>query len=137
MAYGINARTLDHDPLGRRAGDLTAAEGVPDTLMERRPGYLWGVGLAGITAAEKGERDAAEKATRSLASLDDPYPQSERSVARAGILAWLGRKDEAVGVLRRGFREGLRYGVLLHSGALLDALRGVPPIEDLMRPHRS
>lgn len=120
-----------------RAGDLSLAEGVLDTLRARRPESLWGGGLAGITAAVRGDRDAAEAAMSFLDTLDTPYRRAERSVARAAILARLGREGEAIDYLRRAFREGLGYGVFPHSGALLDPLRGVPSFEELMRPRGS
>lgn len=116
------------------AGDLGAAEGVLDTLRARRPESLWGGGLAGVSAAMRGDRDAAEAAMSLLDSVDAPYIQYQRFLAQAGILAHLGREDEAIDHLRRAFRAGLRYGVSPHSNVLLDPLRDVPAFEELMRP---
>jgi DNA-binding SARP family transcriptional activator/TolB-like protein len=117
------------------AGDLGVAEGVLDTLTERRPKSVWGIGLSGTAAAMRGDRDAAEAALSMLSSLDAPDRQPAlRSVAQAGILARLGREDDAIHHVRRAFREGLRYGVFPHSGALLDPLSDVPAFQELMRP---
>jgi len=116
-------------------GKAEAADSVLDKFRARRPEDLWATGYAGIAAAMRGDRAGAEKALAFLRSIDDPYVQrGQRLMLQAAITAWLGRKSEAIPLLRRAFSEGLRYGILPHSGGMLDPLRDDPSFQALMRP---
>ena len=50
------------------------------------------------------------------------------------IAAVLGRRDEAMRLLRQAFTEGLGHGIWLHCDPDFGSLRGFGPFDDLMRP---
>ncbi len=60
------------------------------------------------------------------------YGFGEAAMLRARIAALLGRKDEAVQLIRLAFSQGARRERLDHVMDF-DGLRGYPPFEDLVR----
>ena len=95
------------------------------------------VGLLGVLAAQRGDQAAAEIDER-LAGLQRQYGRGQTTFWRACIAAQLGRRDEAVTLLRRALAEGYVFNGLFFLGAHLEpsfaALRGSAPFEELLRP---
>ena len=70
----------------------------PDSLEYR--------GLRGIALALTGDADGSSAEVGWLEALEVPYLFGADTYWRAAILAHLGRKDEAVRLLRQAYREG-------------------------------
>jgi tetratricopeptide (TPR) repeat protein len=101
------------------------------------------LGVAGVAAARLGDRPAADGFSRRLAEIAATVPQGEASYARAQIATALGRKEEAVELLRQALSEGIPYyfGIhfissihIDHADPLLQPLNGYAPYELLLHP---
>jgi hypothetical protein len=75
----------------------------------------------------------AERVSAALESLDVPYLHGVNTMFRARIAAVLGRRDDAVRLVRQARAEGAQVEEL-HRAVELLALRGYPPFDDLVRP---
>jgi hypothetical protein len=91
--------------------------------------------LTGDTAsAERIDRILAEQSRR---ALRHPWIRSAIIVAQAHIAAGLGRRDQAVALLKAANAHGLLElgpSFAYHQDPLLASLRGYPPFEALLRP---
>ena len=103
------------------------------------------VGLLGVIAARKGDREEAGRMSQRLAALRTPFTIGHPTLWRARIATLLGDQERAVGLLRNAISEGLMpldlaegvgYAMWLHRDADLESLRGYPPFEDLLRARR-
>ncbi|MEJ2218596.1 MAG: hypothetical protein P8099_18555, partial [Gemmatimonadota bacterium] len=92
------------------------------------------LGYQGTTAARLGDPDRANEFDRQLAALPSPRSHGAITLWRARIAATLGRRDQAVRLLRQAFNEGLGYGIWLHRDADLLSLHGYGPFDELLRP---
>jgi len=92
------------------------------------------LGWLGIVAAQRGDREAAMRASAILRDLDRPYVRGWISFYRAGIAAHLGRSDDALGLLREAFSRGFPWSTDLHAGLELKPLRGHPEFEAILHP---
>lgn len=89
----------------------------------------------GVIAARRADVAEAERIMAELAAIDGPgQTQAEATMGRAAIAAHLGRKDEAVRLVRQALSEGVRYGMALHAWHMLGPLRDYPPFQELRRP---
>ena len=96
----------------------------------------WTHGFHGALAARRGDREEALRRCQIIRDWDYETPAPYmNAVGRAGILALLGEKEQAVKVLREGFAEmGLYYAPRLRLEMDLESLQGYPPFEELLRP---
>jgi len=92
------------------------------------------LGWLGIVAAQRGDREAAERYAAMLRDVENPYLRGWFSFYRAAIAAHLGRSDEALSLLRGAFSRGLPWSVDLHSSLELKPLRGHPEFEAILHP---
>jgi len=92
------------------------------------------LGWLGIVAAERGDREAAERYSAMLRDLDRPYVRGWIIFYRAGIAAHLGRSDDALDLLREAFSRGYPWGSDLHSSLELKPLRGHQEFEAILHP---
>ena len=92
-----------------------------------------GEGYLGDLAARQGDTVEAERLMAAIGRRTYSYGFGEAAMLRARIAALLGRKDEAVKLIRLAFSQGARRERLDHVMDF-DGLRGYPPFEDLVRP---
>ena len=97
----------------------------------QRLAYL---GFSGVLAARRGAPDSALSVVAALGRLSAPAQAGPSAVWRARIAAVLGRRDEALDLLRQGLRSGYAFGGWLHADQDLLVLHGYAPFEALLRP---
>lgn len=115
-----------------RAGRLSEADSLVTLLQVEDPEDLTVLGVAGIVAARRGDRDAAERISRRLATIDRRYLFGEHTYWRACIAAHLDRAEEAVALLREAFAQGRRLGFHLHADPNLEPLWDLPAFQALV-----
>jgi len=123
---------------GRARGLLLAnrprdALGLLESMVEEDPDNITLRGLLGVALALTDDPTRAEAQATWLEELDRPFLHGSNTYWRAAILGHLGRKDEAVRLLRRAFEEGLSHQ-LRHPDPLLLPLWDYEPFEELMAP---
>jgi hypothetical protein len=87
----------------------------------------------GIALALTGNPAGAEEHVRWLETVERPNLQGMNTYLRGAIAANLGKRDEAVALLRRSFQEGRSYWNA-HAYPYFSPLWGYEPFEDLVRP---
>ena len=92
------------------------------------------LGYQGTSAVHLGQTDRARAIADQIAALEGPRAGSWATSWRARIDAVLGRRDEAVNLLRQAFSEGLGYGIWLHRDPDFESLHGFKPFDEVMRP---
>jgi len=115
-------------------GDLDGAAAIFAALAADSVQVVDALGYQGVIAARRGDGDSARRFAAQLDGLRIERLNGRNTVWRARIAAVLGEREEAVALLRRGFAEGLRYGIWLHRDPDLEPLHGFQPYEDLVRP---
>lgn len=119
------------------SGIAFLATGSPDSAVSRFVALardttrLNGAGLLGLAYAVKGDRARALAVADSLGALRRPWLFGENTFWRAAIVAALGRRDEAVQLLRRSHADGFSMS-RWHASIELSSLRGLPAFEALM-----
>jgi tetratricopeptide (TPR) repeat protein len=111
-----------------------AAAGMFEALAQQADALPDALGARGAVAARRGDTELALSISRELADLELPYLNGVNTLWRARIAAILGRREDAVDLLRRAFGEGVEHGISLHADMDLEPLRDYPPFEELMRP---
>jgi len=124
--------------LGRSDAERAALEHVArstrDTLARLEARARIAVLLADTAEAERIDRILAEQSNRPLRT---PTIRAVQILARAHIAAGLGRRDQAVALLRTVGARGmpaLGASHAFHADPLLAPLRGYPPFEALLKP---
>jgi TolB-like protein len=133
--------------LGRKEAELTAlrklAWSTPSALRSLgEVDTTWMLDSQGRFAVLTGDTASAERIDRILAeqsrrALRHPWIRSAIIVAQAHIEAGLGRRDQAVALLKAANAHGLLElgpSFAYHQDPLLASLRGYPPFEALLRP---
>ena len=90
--------------------------------------------LIGYVAAAQRDSVAIQGIDRWLQEMKDPYIRGRNTEARARMAALLGRRDEAVRLLRDANAEGLGFALGYHSMFEFATLRGFEPFEEWLRP---
>ncbi len=91
-------------------------------------------GQVGLAAARTGDSATARNEDDWLASRHDPYDFSPW-LFRARIAALLGRREEAVALLREWRTHTTIFDIsVIHYPLEFVPLRGYPPLEELLRP---
>ena len=112
-------------------------EVVVPQLSERR-GYLpvAARGWLGSVAARRGDLETAHLMDRELAAIDDQYLYGAPLFCRAAIAAWLGHREEAIGLMREARAEGWSAFVVLHDEerVLFEPLEGMAEYEEMLHP---
>ena len=118
-----------------RIGELERADVIFDSLVAERPNNVSYLAYKGLVAARRGDTVAAERVSAELERLGVkiPFVRGLQSTARARIAALLGRKEEAVRLLRQGIGEG-QWMNEIHLHPELLRLRGYSPFDALIRP---
>jgi hypothetical protein len=119
------------------------AKAVFAALAAEKPAYVHAKGWLGVIAARQGDSAGAQRISAELGALNPKYLYGIDALWQAQIAAILGDKDGAVALLResvaRGYgwskeRETYGYGFLYPHLMDLEALRGYPPFEELVKP---
>ena len=108
---------------------LHLARATADTANLDPAGYL------ALTKVALGDRRRATEVADSLGALRREWLFGAHTRWRAAILGALGERERAVELLRLAAREGDSRPAW-HTSPSLDALRGYPPFEELIRPER-
>jgi DNA-binding SARP family transcriptional activator/TolB-like protein len=115
-------------------GQLDEAGEVLREMAAEDPGSIGARGMLGMLAAQRGDREEAERIDAWLAEQRRPRTWGNHTFFRACIAAELGRAEEAVALLREAFGQGATYGPRPHFMPCLQSLREYPPFRQLMRP---
>ncbi|MGI9183262.1 MAG: BTAD domain-containing putative transcriptional regulator [Longimicrobiaceae bacterium] len=125
----------------RFAEEWREARALFEQLAAEEPENIAYQGALGVLAARRGDRVEAERIAAWLAARREPYLWGNHSYWRACIAVQLGRKAEAVTLLREAFGQGMWYTrqaswpwLHLHTDPCLDPLRDYRPFRELMRP---
>jgi DNA-binding SARP family transcriptional activator/tetratricopeptide (TPR) repeat protein len=120
------------------AGHADSAREISEELARTHPQNPQYVGLLGVLLAQRGEGPEAIRLSRQLGALGRPLSRGQIPYWRACIAAQLGRRAEAVDLLRRARAEGYVFNGLLFLSAHLEPsfapLRDYPPFQELLRP---
>jgi DNA-binding SARP family transcriptional activator len=119
--------------LARLAEDWTQVERLALAMERDSLRAPTGNGFLGVLAAHRGDTAEARRRFDALARRRYAYDFGAATMWRAQIAATMGRKDEAVKLIRAAFSEGARRDRLDHY-ASLDGLLGYPPFDSLLRP---
>lgn len=115
------------------AGRAEAALQIIGPLVEETPDSLGRRGIYGIALAQTGDTAGAVAEAAWFEELARPYVFGEDTYWRAVILAYLGRKDQAVLLLRQPYREGRGRWQML-ADANLKPLWGHEQFEQFVAP---
>jgi DNA-binding SARP family transcriptional activator len=120
------------------AGHEDSARAITEKLVSAHPQNEQYAGLLGVLAAQRGDRATAAAIAERLVGLERPYERGQATYWRACVAATLGRRDEAVELLRRALAEGYVFNSLFFFSAHVEpsfaTLRGYAPFEALLRP---
>jgi DNA-binding SARP family transcriptional activator/TolB-like protein len=114
-------------------GDEAPADSLARLQLAVRPNDWSVLALRALIAARRGDIAGANEMSRSLELVNGKYLHGRPVMARARIAALLGRKDEAVRLIRQARAEGAAIADL-HLYTELQRLRGYEPFEQLIRP---
>ena len=129
MHRALGIAWLDLAQLDSATVSLTAA--LPDTSLA-------GIGTRGYLAiayARRGDTTRARAISDSLAASVREWDTGETPYRRAGILATLGEKTEAVRLLRTAHQQGVSKAAW-HCSPSIRALRGFSEFEAVIRPQK-
>ena len=115
-------------------GEYADAERLSREHLAEFPASFQTQALLGVIAARRGDTAEAMAVADRLALLDRPYLRGVNTWWRARIAAVLGRRDEAVRLLERSYREGMYLWRPLHVEPDFDPLRTYPPFIEFVRP---
>jgi len=116
------------------SGDWTRAREVFARLSREHPSDWSYKGMLALTAARLGDSATAARMLDTLALVKGRYLFGRVAYTRACIASVLGRREEAVPLLRRAFGEGLLGRGDLHTDPDMDSLRDFPPFQQLLQP---
>ena len=95
-------------------------------------------GYVGVTAARRGDVEAANEIDAQLLTIDGPYLQGFNTYWRSRIAAVLGDRERAVSLLREALAAGQRqFGASqywIHAVMDFESLVDYPPFQELVRP---
>ncbi|MFP4624792.1 MAG: TPR end-of-group domain-containing protein, partial [Gemmatimonadota bacterium] len=117
----------------RRLGRLDEAAGHAAAAHAADPDSRSAHALVGLIAAQRGDREAAERIEAELAAREDPYDRGGNTYNRACIRARLGDLDRAVALLRQAHAQGQPIDDWIRTDPDLQGLRGHPGYEELIR----
>ncbi len=130
----------DGEPHGLVVGSLVLAERWEEAeqrLAERltvQPDDVRALGELGVVEIRLGREGEARRIDGELAALQGPALFGLALYHRARIAAQLGRREDAVALLRRASAEGFAIGYAIHRDMALEPLRGDAGFEELTRP---
>ena len=133
-------RTLTRDR-ALAEGVVMLAAGMPDSAAQRfasvatDSSQIAAAGYLALAQLARGDRGRARTVADSLGALRRPWLFGRHTFWRAAIMGALGERDLAVELLRQAHREGQRMDDW-HFTIALDALRGHPAFQELIRPQR-
>ena len=120
--------------VGRPADARRMAEGLVREDSVRGEVLIVAHSIIGVAAAATGDLAAAEAEDRWLGGAGTQYTFGVNTEARARIAATLGRREDAVRLLRQAVTEGRGFDNNKHLDFELQRLRGFPPFEEWLRP---
>jgi tetratricopeptide (TPR) repeat protein len=103
--------------------DYTTASQTLSPLLHSDADNVDYIGMSGLIAARRGDREAALAIALTLDERQVPYEFGAASLYKARIAAALGDLDTAIESLRRTFAEGRPYQVWLHRDLDFEPLR--------------
>jgi tetratricopeptide (TPR) repeat protein len=115
------------------------ARALRESLVVRDSGDVLSRAALGAIAAREGDRQTAKSIEAWLASPSGSGQHDENPYFRACIMALLGDRDRALGLLQQALREGMPFVTVDHYNWLevdpnLDSLRDDPAFKELIRP---
>jgi tetratricopeptide (TPR) repeat protein len=134
-AMNASAMSISVEALGL-IGRWDEAAVAADSLVVLSPESPAALGLAGVAAANRGDRARATEMDTRLAALTTPYIRGVQTRWRARIAAQLGDREQAVALLRRALAEGSNFGVAFHQDHYLSSLTGFAPFEEFRNRER-
>jgi len=91
------------------------------------------IGDLAVLAALRGERAEAARKDRELAAMKGPYLSGQPTLYRAEIAAILGKRDDAIALLRDAIAQGITPSDV-HNEPAFASLWGYSTFKELMRP---
>lgn len=88
---------------------------------------------AALVAAQEGDTVTARRTLEAITADRRPYRFGANPLWGARIATVLGRREDAVALIRRALAEGFARIYLVHSDPDLATLRGFAPFEELLR----
>ncbi|MDI6698069.1 MAG: protein kinase [Candidatus Saccharicenans sp.] len=116
------------------AGRWDEAGRIFESLAAGDPENIDYQGYLGTLAARRGDRERARRVFEELGKLERSFLLGDHLWWQARITSLFGDKEQAVGLLREAFNQGLSYGVYLHREIDLESLWDYPPFKELLRP---
>jgi len=115
-----------------------------ENLAKEHPDEIAYQGMLGALAARRRDEEEAVRIAEQLRGLKRPFMFGGATYQRARIASLLGRKDEAVDLLRESISQGLLsvpgvtcqggYVLALHRDMDFEPLADYPPFIDLLKP---
>ena len=108
------------------AGDYAKALPIYDSVFRAHPRCIDCVGMLGVIAARRGDRVAADRSARTLATDDfmsRRYQFGRALLWRSRIANLLGDRSAASALLTSAFANGLEFDVMTHADPDLARLR--------------
>jgi tetratricopeptide (TPR) repeat protein/tRNA A-37 threonylcarbamoyl transferase component Bud32 len=109
------------------------AQTIFEGLLKEDPSEINYVSICGELAAIIGDKEKAVAFSKQLEDNKTPYLFGSPTFNRALIAAWLGEKENAVGLIRKAISQGYSYPDI-HGEMALERLKDYPPYLQLMKP---
>jgi tetratricopeptide (TPR) repeat protein len=113
--------------------NLEEAETIYRDLSESNPDNIGYLGVQGIIAAKKGDKEEALRISKILKNWDKPYPFGRNIFWQAAITANLGEKERAVSLLQKAIKQGHGYP---YCAPAFKPLWDYPPFIELLKPRQ-
>ncbi|MEO7362692.1 MAG: hypothetical protein ABI120_20340, partial [Gemmatimonadaceae bacterium] len=132
-AFNYPSFLFDHGATFMMAG-LPDSAAVAFETAGARSDRIGPIGFLAVARAQMGNTMRARQVADSLGKLKQPYLLGTNTYWRGAILAALGDRETAIQLLRQSVAEG-RTMDRWHNAPELDALRGYPGFNQLLKPN--
>ncbi len=106
---------------------------IQSVLCQEDKRLVWLHGTLGVLAARRGDREEALRISAHLEQIGG-YPMGGHTYGRARVAAQLGEREQALGLLRLAFAQGMAFSPDVYSDPDLEPLWHHPELEALLRP---
>jgi TolB-like protein len=129
-----NARHFHEGRLWAQVGNLDSAHTKFERAAARDTNLEYG-GWLGLVEARLGHASRAAAIADSLGAINGKWSRGSEQFWRGAILGALGRKDEAMALLKQGANRGLPMSYW-HANTPLASMRGYAPFEAMIKPQQ-